>query len=262
VAATPDAARPLDRVPGIQLTVVERVQRFLLSRRNFVGLAVAAVGVALNLVGVLTGPFWLTIVAGMYVLGVLLTPKERGPDVKLDPAADAASIRDGLDDLVRQVQFKVANDILARVKSIRKSILATLEGTPDRPAGDPTVYLIRRTALDYLPSALSAYVALPRIYAERRAVVNGRTPHDVLLEQLDLMDSRMREAADAMVNNDTERLVENGRFLADRFGTSALRLDGTDSAPAAEAAPAPAEAEPQAATTENDAGQAEQERVR
>jgi hypothetical protein len=130
------------------------------------------------------------------------------------------------------VQFKVAPDILAKVSSIRKAILVTLDDDQDRGAADPTVYLIRQTALDYLPSALSAYLALPRIYAERRPTMRGQTPHDVLLEQLALMDSKMREAADAKLAHDSQRLLENGRFIADRFGSSSLRIDAMP-APAA-----------------------------
>ena len=47
----------------------------------------------------------------------------------------------------------------------------------------------------------------------------------MLLEQLDLIDAKMREAADAILAHDSERLLANGRFLADRFATSSLRLD-------------------------------------
>ena len=246
---------------------MERVQRFLFSRRSLVGLGLAGVGLVASFAGLLaaTGPFWLTIVVGLYFLGVLITPKERGPSVRLDPSADVESIRDGLDDLVRQVQFKVAADILARVESIRKLILDMLSGPSARDANDPTVYLIRQTALDYLPSALSAYLALPRIYAERRPVVGGRTPHDVLLEQLVLMDAKMHEAADAMLAHDSEKLLANGRFLADRFGTSSLRLPGPGTeAPAASEVEVPAAvpAETPAATTESTAAVAEREQVR
>jgi hypothetical protein len=204
---------------------VERVLRFLVSRRSLVGFAAAGVGLALHLVGLLTGPLWLTIVVAMYVVGAVVVPKERGPQVQLDAAAETAAIRDGLDELLHQVRFKIAADLLAHVESIRKLVLAMLEHWPDRRAGDPTLFLIRQTALDYLPSALSAYIALPRIYAERRKSVDGRTPHDVLLEQLELMDSRMHEAYDALLAHDSERVLEEGRFLADRFGRSSLRLD-------------------------------------
>jgi hypothetical protein len=206
---------------------MERLRRFLVSRKSLAGFALAAAGLALYFLGVLTGPLWLTIVVGLYFVGAILMPGKRAVDPRLDAAADADTIRDGLDELVRQVQFKVASDILAKVSSIRKAILVTLDDDQDRGVADPTVYLIRQTALDYLPSALSAYLALPRIYAERRPTMRGRTPHDVLLEQLELMDSKMREAADAKLAHDSERLLENGRFIADRFGSSSLRIDAT-----------------------------------
>jgi hypothetical protein len=219
---------------------VERLTRFLFSRRSIVGSALAVAGLALHFVGLLSGPLWLPIVIGLYLVGVLLVPGERGLDLALDAAADADDIRRGLERLLRQLRGKVAPDIIERVERIRDSILVTIEAEPDRVAGDPNVHLIRQTALDYLPSALNAYTALPRTYAERRSVAGGRTPHAVLLEQLDLMDLKMREAADAIVAHDSERLLANGRFLADRFGVSSLRLDG----PVADAVPAPAEAAP------------------
>ena len=222
---------------------MERLTRFLFSRRSIVGSALAVAGLALHFLGLLAGPLWLPIVVGLYLVGVLLVPEERGIDLALDAAADAGEIRRGLERLLRQLRGKVAADIIERVEHIRDSILVTLEAEPDRVAGDPNVHLIRQTALDYLPNALTAYLALPRAYAERRAVAGGRTPHAVLLEQLDLMDTKMREAADAIVAHDSERLLANGRFLADRFGVSSLRLD----APAADAVPVVAEAVPEAA---------------
>jgi hypothetical protein len=235
---------------------VERLRRFLVSRKSLAGFALAGVGLALTFLGVLTGPLWLTIVVGLYFLGALLMPGKRVVDPRLDAAADARTIREGLDELVRRVQFKVAPDILAKLDSIRKAILVSLDDEPDRAVADPTVYLIRQTALDYLPTALSAYLALPRVYAERRPTMAGRTPHDVLLEQLDLMDTKMRAAADAKLAHDSERLLENGRFIADRFGASSLKLD---------ALPVPDEvvATSQEPATEASAvSEAEQERVR
>jgi hypothetical protein len=241
---------------------VERLRRFLVSRKSLAGFALAGAGLALYFLGVLTGPLWLTIVVGLYFLGALLMPGKRAVDPRLHAAADAKTIREGLDELVRRVQFKVAPDILAKVDSIRKSILVTLDDD-DRGVADPTVYLIRQTALDYLPSALAAYLALPRIYAERRPTMRGRTPHDVLLEQLALMDSKMHEAADAKLAHDSERLLENGRFIADRFGTSSLRIDPGVSVAEPVAEAVPAVAEPVAEPVAESATEAiERERVR
>jgi hypothetical protein len=214
--------------------VRDRLERFLLSRRNIVGCALAIGGLALHFVGLVTGPLWLPIVIGLYLIGILLVPGERGLDIALDAAADEEEIRLGLNRLLKVIRGKVAADIQLRVERIRDSILVTLEAEQDRVAGDLNAHLIRQTALDYLPTALSSYMALPRAYAERRPVAAGRTPHDVLLEQLDLIDAKMRETADAILAHDSEKLLANGRFLADRFATSSLRLDGaaTDAAQA------------------------------
>jgi hypothetical protein len=206
---------------------VERLTRFLYSRRSIVGSLLALGGLALHFVGLLGGILWLPIVIGLYLIGVLLIPSEPQLSLALDASADADEIRRGLDRLVHQIKGRVAPDIQARVESIRDSILATLAGEGGRAAGDPTVLLIRQTALDYLPSALTAYLALPRAQAERRAVAGGRTPHAALLDQLDLMDAKMHEASDAILAHDSEKLLANGRFLADKFAVSSLRLDGS-----------------------------------
>jgi hypothetical protein len=215
---------------------MERLTRFLYSRRSIVGSGLAIFGLALHFVGLIAGPLWLPIVVGLYLIGVLLVPVERGLDLSLDAESSTDEVRRGLDRIVAQTRGRVAVDIAERIGHIRDSILVTLEADGGRVAGDPEVRTIRQTALDYLPTALAAYLALPRADAERRAVAGGRTPHDVLLEQLDLMDAKMREAADAILAHDSERLLANGRFLADRFATSSLRVDAPAPSPALPAA--------------------------
>ena len=117
---------------------------------------------------------------------------------------------------MRALRGKVAPDLYAKVQSIQASILRTLdmEAVPGDGA-DPNVYLIRQTALAYLPDAFSTYLRMPRAVAERRAIADGRTPHDVLLDQLDLMDRRLADVADDMARHDSDKLLANGRFLAE-----------------------------------------------
>ena len=233
---------------------MERLKHYLYSRKNIVASALAIAGLALHFMGLLSGGvLWLPIVIGLYAAGALLVPGEPELNISLDASADAAQIRRGLDQLVKQTKGRVAPDIQARVESIRDEIMVTTEGQGGLAAGDPTVHLIRQTALDYLPTALTSYLALPRQFAERRAVAGGRTPHDELLSQLDLMDSKMKDAADAILAHDSEKLLANGRFLADRFATSSLDLtaSGAGAPPAAPsiAVPDPATARQQVTLT-------------
>jgi hypothetical protein len=215
---------------------VDRLERFLYSRRNIVGSALALAGLALHFVGIVGGLAWLPITIGLYAIGVLLVPGERDLDIQLGEAQDAAEVRDGLARLVRSLRGKVADDLLAKVVGIQGSILGTLEIEGSLGDGaDPNVYLIRQTALAYLPDAFKTYLRMPRIMAERRAIAGGRTPHDVLLDQLDLMDRRLADVADDLARHDSDKLLANGRFLAEKFGVSSLQLGEPGAATSAEA---------------------------
>ena len=182
------------------------------------------VGLALFAFGVLGTPVWIPVVLGLYAVGYVLVPVGAQVDVPLDSTQDATAIRDGLNKLLRSVRGKVADDLYAKAWSIRESIFRTLDVEGAENEADPNVYLIRQTALSYLPEALATYRRMPRLVAERRRIANGRTPHDVLLEQLDLMDHRLETVADDIARHDSDKLMANGRFLAEKFGTSAFDL--------------------------------------
>ena len=205
------------------MSLARRFEAYLYSRRNIVGSALALGGLGLFFTGLLSGPIWAPVVAALYAIGVLLTPTDRKIDLTLDATADAGEIRKGLDRLQNTITGRVADDIVAQVADIRGSIEQTLASNPTGLSqADQNVFLIRQTALEYLPRALNAYLALPRTYAERRAVANGRTPHDELLAQLQLLNSKMQEVADNIAKRDTDRLIANGRFLQERFAPSSL----------------------------------------
>lgn len=213
---------------------MRNVEAYLYSRRNIVGCLLALVGLVLHFVGLLAGLEWLPITAGLYLIGVLLVPAEQGIALELGAAQDSSEVRAGLDRLIKGLKGKVADDLIARVVSIQGSILATL--TTDGAAGDgadPNVYLIRQTALAYLPDAFDTYLRMPRLMAERRPIAGGQTPHDVLLGQLDLMDHRLADVADDMSRHDSDKLLANGRFLAEKFGVSGLRIDPDGGPPTA-----------------------------
>lgn len=256
---------------------MRRLEAYLYSRKNIAGCVLALGGLALHFVGLIPGLQWLPITVGLYLIGALLMPEERALDLRLGTtaAADDKSVRDALDRLVKSIQGRVPADILLRVEHIRDSILVTLGngsndggsngngGNGGGRATDPNVYLIRQTALSYLPEALNAYMALPKAYANR-SLGGRRSAHDTLLAQLDLMDEKMSEVAEAVVAHDTDRLEAHGRFLAEKFGGSTLDLDsgaavgaaagsteraGSAAAPADQTAAVPAQSTPTTATS-------------
>src|ERR1700741_2145547 len=138
---------------------MNRVESYLYSRRNIVGSLLALGGLGLHFVGIVAGPIWLPITAGMYAIGALLVPGERDLGLRLGAAQDASEVRDGLARLLRALRGKVADDLYDKVVRIQSSILATLETEGAlEGATDPNVYLIRQTALSYLPDAFQTYL--------------------------------------------------------------------------------------------------------
>ncbi len=223
-----------------------RVAEYLYSWKNIAGCVLALVGLGLHFSGLIDGLQWLPITVGMYLIGALLVPGEKTVGLNLDQAASLSDVRKALDNLLSSIQGRVPADIYARVASIQASILVTLgagNGTASGPANgiaaggvggtgsnsansmvsDPNVYLIRQTALSYLPEALNGYLALPSMYRDR-SLAGRKSAHDTLLDQLDLMDEKMHEVAEAMVAHDTDRLEAHGRFLAEKFGGSSLDI--------------------------------------
>jgi len=120
---------------------------------------------------------------------------------------------------------RVPPDVMAKVQSIRQIINGILPRSGNLPPGSPELYIIERTATDYLPTTLQLYLNLPRAYATLHPVQNGKTPKQVVLDQLTLLEGKMNEVAEDVQRNDADRLLTNGRFLEERFGRSPLSLE-------------------------------------
>lgn len=199
-------------------------QKFLLylySTPNIVGSLLGLVGLALHFIG-LIGPFWLPIVVGLYLIGVLATPRSKTVDLRITQQLNAEEIKTGLDQLVSKIRRKVSKDILDQVISIRDSILELLPyiTAPDSTKygdGSFAIYTIRQTALEYLPETLENYLRLPSAYARMHPIKDGKTAHRLLMDQLEILDTEMKAIVEDIVKNDAQRLMTHGRFLEEKF---------------------------------------------
>jgi hypothetical protein len=205
-----------------------RVLLYLYSRKNIVACVLALLGIALFFLG-LIGPVWPAVVIGLYLVGALVTPSGRTLD--LLGGQEPSDIRGALDRQVSAVRGKVPDDVYQKVISIQQTILAILPKIDRLGPGSQDAFIVQKTASDYLPSTLQAYLNLPRTYATLHRMADGRTASQVLMDQLTLLDGKLEEVADAVNKNDTDALLANGRFLEDRFGGSSLKLPATGGAP-------------------------------
>ncbi len=210
-----------------------RLWRFLGSPAHLVG-TLFAIGSILLLDGGLTGGVvGIALIPVMYVTGFAVVARRHVVAAHVGPLAarDAPHIRAQLDEMIKSIRMGVSDDIYRRVVMIRDAIVFTLDRAGEESEADPNVYLVRQTARTYLPEALAAYLALPRAYAERQPVEGGMTSHDLLLQQLYLMDLKTRQVAEYVLQRDSRQLVKHGRFVADRLGESSL--DVSDDLPGA-----------------------------
>jgi hypothetical protein len=194
----------------------DRILLFLYSTPNIVGSLLGLAGLLLFFLGVIQD-FWLFIVVGLYLIGVLVTPKQTAYDLSIQTQVSAEEIRAQLDALVRKIRKRMPAEVLAKIESIKASIDSILPILAASNLGDRNVFTIRQTVFEYLPTALENYLSLPPAFANLHPVRDGKTARQLLNEQLDILDREMKEIVVDMSANDTQKLLAHGRFLEQKF---------------------------------------------
>jgi hypothetical protein len=207
-----------------------------LSTKHLTGTAFALGGPALAIAGVVGAPVGIALAVPLYAIGALLAPsRKRGVSVSSDVDADA--ILAGLDKIEGRVRGRVPDDVQSRVDRIVNTIRETAPRASELGPGSQQVHTVVQTASDYLPEALDSYLRLPRSYADSHIVSDGKTAHQLLCDQLDLLAQEMDEVFDAVCRADVDALVTHGRFLREKFSPGSLDLGPGPSAQAPSAPP-------------------------
>jgi hypothetical protein len=209
------------------LRVVSRSRRsaigeYVRSTRNSTGLALAVVGPALALVGVFPLAAAVALALPLYAIGALVAPPRRDPELVSGVGID--DVRESLDGIRIRIRGHVSLGVEARVRRLSATISEALPRAQSLPRGSKARFVLAKTATDYLPSSLQPYLDLPRAYAEQEVVAGGKTPAALLCDQLDLLTAQMNLVVEAIRRSDTDRIMTNGRFLAERFAPGALSL--------------------------------------
>ncbi|WP_344968876.1 hypothetical protein [Streptosporangium fragile] len=199
--------------------------RYLGSTRNIAGCALALAGLAAHFLG-LAGAYWPVVVAGLYGVGALLAPPDRVRLRVSHAEVETAGLRADLDALLRKVEGaqRFPDDVRARLGDLAGVLGGILDRAEVLTASPDHLHIVSQTIRAYLPAGLEAYANLPRGYALTRRAGRERSAHEELLSQLDLLDAKLREVAQAVHHGDEQALRDHGRFLRDRFGRSDLDL--------------------------------------
>lgn len=197
-----------------------RLLLFLYSTPNIVGSALAVTGLGLFFAGVIDD-WWLAIVAGLYAVGWLATPRDRDLEIALQEQAAHASLLEQIDELVARSRKRLPAEAFEKLKAIRailESLMPKLQGLADAGtvAMDQMITVVNAVTRD-LPMTIANYVRLPEAFATLHHIEHGKTAKQLLVEQLDLLQSQLARIADSAFREDAEALVVNGKYLKDKF---------------------------------------------
>ena len=191
---------------------------FLYSNKNIVGSLLALLGLAAWGLGFI-GAFALPIVVGLYALGVLVTPRTRY-ELALEQGQTDEQIRAQLRALLQKTKKRLPEDLQSKAQNISSKILELLPLLHTfENGGNREAFNVKQTALDYLPSTLENYLNLPTAYARLHVGADGKTPQQMLGNQLELLEKSLGETERLLLEGDLQKMQVNGRFLEDKFGT-------------------------------------------
>lgn len=187
---------------------------YLSSPKNLVGLGVAIAATAVAIPTGLAGQLWPIVTAASYGLGAVLTPRRRTrlKDLQLDRVYSAEELSDALEEdsslapkeLRAEVEAVIGpmRDVLARWEKVQTSSQVSMDVTS--------------LVLDYLPTTLTAYAALPPYLQHSK--------RDVVRRQLGILQEYAQQARDAVFADDVRALEAQGAFLAQKTKGSSLDL--------------------------------------
>jgi hypothetical protein len=122
-----------------------------------------------------------------------------------------------LENFIDRVHRRGPKEVLVKIEHLKESIFTILPKLDARTGSAQSAYIVRQTALEFLPEALQNYLNLPPAFANVHPLKDGKTAKTLLLEQLDLLAKTMEQMAEDIHRNDAEKLLVHDRFLEERF---------------------------------------------
>jgi hypothetical protein len=207
--------------------ILNRAAAWVGTNKNLTGSALAGAGVITQLFMGL-GPFWPAVIAGLYAVGALAAPPEKVNFTgALGSGTDLRKLKEDLTALDRSLlpnRSRLGQDACTKVESIT-GLLRDILDRGDALTGSPQqLTVVESTIRDYLPTSLQTYLNLPRTYAMSARQAGKKSAHEELLGQLDILEREAGKILDAVVENDSSALANQGRFLEDKFRASSLDI--------------------------------------
>src|SRR5262249_6550762 len=154
---------------------------------------------------------WLAITAGLYAAGWLLGRRSPQLERRIEGSLTVDETLQHLHTVIRRAAPHLTEEMRARLAAIPQPVAQVLPPLVGGGGGDQ-LFTVRETVLRYLPETLANYVALPAAFRATHPLEGGRTARELLREQLDVLDDKMREVVSAVAASDAQALLANGQF--------------------------------------------------
>lgn len=206
-----------------QASFRNRAALFLYSSGNILGSVLALGGLGLYFAGIIDSG-WGFIVAGLYLVGFFGMPA-RAAETALGPERfNEDNLVEALENTLKEIGPKLPEPARAQLVSIKQTVeglvpaLKSLEQESQLDLHSRVT--VMSTITRYLPETLSAYLKLPPAFARVHHGSSGKNAQTLLTEQLTALNTQLQKVAENAYAHDVERLIVNGRFLQDRFGSA------------------------------------------
>jgi hypothetical protein len=198
-----------------------KVKKYIFSNKNVIGLGIASIIVILGFLGILKhGVLGVALIG--YIFGWIVGPKEK--EIKFYHYK-GESMSDYIGFLKKFMKVSFDNEKLPEqaksiLKSIEKNSIELIEYMDKKEMVDSVseeMMNLKSIFDTYIPNLINQYSRLPVDYANNVKGSNGKTAKDLLVEQLRILEEKIKEIAYGLYENDVTKLKVNGRFLKEKF---------------------------------------------
>lgn len=203
-----------------------KFQKFIFSNKNITGLVCASLIAALGFVGIVKHA-WFIVAMIAYVFGYIIGPKEKAVvfyHIKGENMADYVGflhkfLKNSLDNSKLPIEAK---SILQSITKDAVELLNFLQSKDSVDESSEEMMNLKSIFDTYIPKLINQFSKLPSDYANNIKTSSGKTAKDLLLEQLNLLEQKIKEISYGIYEDDVTVLKVNGRFLKEKFDSSDL----------------------------------------
>lgn len=163
--------------------------------------------------------WWPVGVAGAYYFGWRIGERWNDPEINSsqDSGLPLASLTESLDKTLQAAQYGISKEARSIFDSIKTCVGELAPRLEASSSNSHELKILERLVRKYLPFTLENYLRLPHAYAISKPLSAGKTANELLIAQLTLLNDHLQKMLADAVAEDARAIVENGRFLEEKF---------------------------------------------